>query len=489
VTPASRVPARHQATTASSRPEPGLRPVNTAAILAIVLVSFFMVILDNSILFTGLPHIQRSLGLTDTGLSWTSNAYTLVFGGLLLLGARSGDLLGRRRMFIWGLAIFSLASLLVGVAPTGWWMIAARALQGTGAAVVAPLSLSLLTTSFPEGRERSRAVSYYGATAGIGAAVGLLVGGALTEWVSWRAGFLINIPIGIAVIAATVRHVPETPRKTGRFDITGAILSTLGVGMIVFGVVSSAGRDWASPLTMWPVAAGVVLLALLIANEARARQPILPLRVFRSRERSGAYIGRLLFGAAMMSFFYFTSQFLQSAYHYTPFRTGMAFLPMTIASFLLAVNVPRLMRRFGSAGLMTVGFVLLLCGLGWLSQIHPDSPYLTGIALPMVVFGVGQGLTLGPLTGAGVTGATDDLAGPASGLVNTTQQLGGSIGIATLVAVTASVGGSPVEQVATAYTGGTLFTAGALAATLILIVPSALARRRATSIRPAHASQ
>lgn len=274
----------------------------STAILAIILVGYFMILLDNSIIFTGLPGIQAEMRYTATGLAWVQDAYTLVFGGLLLLGARAGDLLGRRRIFIIGLAVFSAASLLIGLAPSGQWLIGARALQGVGAAVVAPSSLSLLTASFAPGRERTRAVAWYGATAGIGASLGLVIGGALAHWISWRAGFFINVPIGAAMILLAPRFIPASPRTPGRFDAAGAITATLGMGALVFGIISSADAGWLAPRTVLALGAGAVLLAVFVANEWRAGQPVMPLRLFASRERSGAYLGRMLYMGAMIGF-------------------------------------------------------------------------------------------------------------------------------------------------------------------------------------------
>lgn len=260
--------------------------VRPRAILAIILVSYFMIILDNSIIFTGLPRIQAEMSLSATGLSWVQNAYTLVFGGLLLLGARLGDVLGRRRVFIAGLAVFAIASLLVGAAQSDWWLIAARALQGIGAAVVAPSSLSLLTATFAAGRERTRAVAAYGAVAGVGASLGLVVGGALAEWVSWRAGFYVNVPIGLALIFAAIRCLPETPPATGRFDFIGASASTLGMGALVFAIVNSVDAGWAAPETVTALVAAAGLLTLLVLNAALLAALILIIPSERTARRS-----------------------------------------------------------------------------------------------------------------------------------------------------------------------------------------------------------
>lgn len=457
--------------------------INPTAILAIILISYFMILLDNSIIFTGLPSIQSSMGYSATGLSWVQDAYTLVFGGLLLLGARLGDIFGRRRVFVAGLAIFAIASFLVGVAPNGWWLIAARALQGVGAAVVAPASLSLLTASFPPGPERTRAVAWYGAAAGIGASLGLVIGGALADWVSWRAGFFINVPIGIAMIALAPRFIPETEPNSGRFDVAGAVLATLGMTALVFGTVNSAEAGWTSPITVATLAAGAILLTLLFLNEARAEQPIMPLRLFRSRERSGAYAARMLYLGAMIGFFYFTTQLLQGVMGFSAFQAGIAFFPMTIVNFAVAMLIPRLTPRFGNSAILSVGIAVTLAGMAWLSLVHPGSTYLTAIALPMILIGAGQGLAFAPLTSAGISGVQAEDAGAASGLVNTAHQLGSALGLGILVAVSAGAGSSAddattalTDHVSTALTAGTALLAACLVIVLALIVPATRTR-------------
>jgi EmrB/QacA subfamily drug resistance transporter len=411
------------------------------------------------------------------------NAYTLVFGGLLLLGARLGDILGRRRVFIVGLTVFAFASLLIGLAPDDVWLIAARALQGVGAAVVAPSSLSLLTATFAAGRERTRAVAAYGAVAGIGASLGLVVGGALAEWVSWRAGFFVNVPIGAAMIIAAIRVIPESPRASGRFDVLGALCSTLGMGACVFAIVNSTDAGWAAPETITALAAAAVLLSLLVMNERKAKQPIMPLHLFASRERAGAYAARLLFAGTMIGFFFFTTQFLQGVYGFNPLQAGVAFFPMTVVNFFVALAVPRLTQRFGNAPLLAAGLALTLAGMTWLSTITADTPYLTGVALPMVLIGVGQGLAFAPLTSAGIAGASANDAGAASGLVNTSHQLGSALGVGVLVAVSAKAG-SLAGTVAVAYTGGSIMLATALLVTLVLIVPAERVVRRNSRAMP-----
>ncbi|MFD9650924.1 MFS transporter [Streptomyces mirabilis] len=451
-------------------------PPRATLILTIICVSYFMVILDNSIVFTGLPQIRSDMGFSETGLSWITNAYVLVFGGLLLLGARAGDLFGHRRVFLFSLVVFALTSLLVGAAQSQWWLIGARALQGVGAAVLAPSALSLLTRSFPEGRARNRAMAAYSAVAGLGAALGLVVGGFVADLISWRAGFFLNVPVGIAMVALAVRFLPETERRSGRVDVAGALLATAGSTASVFGIVDASDIGWTAPATLIPLAAGLVMLALFVQVERRAAQPIVPLRLFASRERSGAYVTRMLYMGAMMGFFFFTAQFVQSVYHWTPLQAGLAFLPMTLVNFVFAVQVPRLLERASRPQVLTTGLALTMVGMAWLSRLDLHTPYLTGVALPMVLIGAGQGLALAPLTSSGVDGVAAD-AGAASGLVNTVHQIGSALSLSILTAVAASVStGHEAADIAArsgaALTGSAVLLALALAATLTLIVPA-----------------
>ena len=448
-----------------------------AAVLAIIVVSYLMIVLDISITITGLPRIDEDFRLSATGLSWVQSAYTLAFGGLLLLGARAGDILGRRRMFVTGLAVFTFASLAVSLAWSPAALIAARALQGVGAAILAPSTLALLTASFAEGPERTRAVAYYGAVAGAGASVGLVLGGLLADLTSWRVGFFINIPIGIAMILAARRFVVETERRPGRLDMAGALSSTIGMTALVFGVVHSADAGWADPVTVAALACAAVLLPLFVVNEWRAAQPIMPLRLFASSERAGAYSARILYLGAMLGFFFFITQFLQGVLGFSPLQAGLAFLPMTLANFPVALAVPRLTRAFGNARLLGGGVTVTLIGMAWLSRLDADTDYLTGIALPMVVIGLGQGAALGPLTASGIAGVAPRDAGAASGLVNVAHQLGSSLGLGILVTVFAAAGSSSLggrallaHQVATALTAGTAMLALALTLVVMLIV-------------------
>lgn len=409
-------------------------------ILGVILLSYFMILLDNSIIFTGLPQIRASFGFSASGLAWVSDAYTLVFGGLLLLGARAGDLLGRRRVFVFGLAVFSLASLLVGVAPTGWFAIAARAIQGVGAAIVAPSSLSLLTASFPAGTERVKAIGLYGATAGIGASLGLVLGGALAAGISWRVGFFINVPIGAAMIALAPRFLPETPRTPGRFDAFGAAAATLGVGALVFGIIRAADAGWGATETVGSMAVGAILLVALVSGEHRAEQPIMPLRLFASHERVTGYLTRMLYMAAMMGFFFFTSQYLQGVLGFSALAAGVGFLPMTVVNFVVALAVPRVTARLGQNMPLAAGLALTATGMFWLAQVSVGSSYWTAVAAPMVLIGTGQGLVFAPVTSQGLAGVGAADAGAASGLVNSFHQIGSAVGLGVLVTVSAHAG-------------------------------------------------
>jgi EmrB/QacA subfamily drug resistance transporter len=454
-----------------------VRSQHKTAILAIICISYFMVILDNSIIFTGVPRIQAAMGFSPTGLSWVQDAYTLVFGGLLLLAARAGDIVGRRRMFVIGLIVFGLASFLVGISPYSWWLIGARAIQGVGAAILAPSSLALLTANFSEGHERSRAVAAYSAVAGIGASAGLVVGGILADLISWRAGFFLNVPIGIAMLIAAYRYLtPDTATKRGQFDLPGALCSTLGMTGIVYAVIHSAEAGWATPGTILPLVIGAALLVGLVVNESRAAEPIMPLRLFADRHRVGAYLVRLLYLGAMIGFFFFTTQYLQDALGFTPLRAGFAFLPMTAVNFGVAVIVNRISRRIGLTPTLIAGVAATLIGMVWLSQIDEHSTYLAAVALPMVFIGIGQGLAFAPMTSAGLAGVVGKDAGAASGVINTFHQLGSALGLSVVTAIAAAAvttGAAPrtavVERASAALTGSSVLLAIALVLVLVLI--------------------
>ena len=461
------------------------------AVLALVLVSYLMIVLDISIVITGLPRIRDSLGFSPAALSWVHTAYTLAFGGLLMAGARAGDLFGRRRMLMLGMSLFMLASLAIGLAVSPAMLIAARAVQGVGSAILAPATLALLSVTFAEGEERNRALGWYGATAGVGASIGMVLGGVLADLLSWRAGFFINVPIGLLLLWGTWRFVGETRRQAGGLDLAGAILSTLGMVSLVYGLVESAESGWQSALSTSPIALGIGLLATFFRHEARVTQPLLPLRLFDSRVRSGAYVARLLFLAGVIGFWFYLTQYLQGVLGMRPLQAGMAFLPATVVQLLAALTVSPLSRRWGHERVLAAGIALAVIGMAWLAQIGPQTQYLAGVALPMAVLGVGQGLALSPLTIAGVSGVAPQDAGAASGLVNASHQLGGSIGLALLVVVYAasarpsdSSTADLAHRVATCLGVSAGLLGIALVVVLACVVPPTATTRRAGTDRP-----
>jgi EmrB/QacA subfamily drug resistance transporter len=439
---------------------------NRGPVLSIILVGYLLVLLDVSILMAALPRIHQDLGFSPTGLSWVQNAYTLAFGGLLLLGARAGDLLGRRRTFMAGIGLFAAASLAVGLARSPGGMIAARAVQGVGAAVLAPSTLALLSTSFPEGPQRTRAMAAYGALAGIGTSIGLILGGVLTDWLSWRVGFFINVPVGLAAIVLAPRFVAETEPHPGRLDLAAALCSTAGVTAVVFGIVHSAGAGWSDRVTLAALVAGVALLAAFVVGQRSSEQPILPLRLFAARERAGAYAARFLFNGALLSFFFFMTQYLQGVLGYSPLGAGVAFLPVTLAAFAAAAVTPHLARWLSIGVLAAAGCAAMLVGTAWMSRVSAGTAYLTGIGVPMVIFGVGQGLGLSALTNAGMAGVAARDAGAAGGVVNVAHHIGGAFCLGILVTSFDAAGPGLASRVSAALTGATAILVLALAVTL-----------------------
>jgi EmrB/QacA subfamily drug resistance transporter len=447
---------------------------NQRMVLGIILATYLMIVLDATVVITALPSIHEGLHFSSADLSWVQSAYALTFGGLLLLGARAGDIIGRRTVFVLGIGIFSFASFLAGLAQSPAELLVARAVQGVGAAIAAPSTLALLTTNFREGSERNRALAAYSAVAGGGGSVGLLLGGLLTDVVSWRAALFINVPVGLLLMWLAPRYLEETEPQPGHFDAHGALTSTLGMTALVYGFVRAASDGWGDALTIVSFAAGVVLLAWFVAIERRASQPITPLRLFASRERSGAYAARMLAVGGMFSMFFFLSQYLQGVRGYSPLETGVAFLPMTLVMFGMVRTVPRLAERLGNTTLLMAGLSLAAIGMTWLSRIGVDTPFFPAIAVPLVFLGLGMGAALGPLTGAGVAGVEARDAGAASGLVNASQQLGISLGLSILVTVFAAGGSEATRSdlsdgVSAAITGSALLLTLALAVIVFVV--------------------
>jgi EmrB/QacA subfamily drug resistance transporter len=394
-----------------------------------------MIILDMTVVNIALPHIQSGLHFSTTSLSWVLNGYTLTFGGLLLLGGRAGDILGRRRMFIAGIAIFTLASLAGGLANSAGLLLAARAVQGVGGALASPAVLALVVSSFPEGRERTRALGIYTGVVTGGSSLGLVLGGVIAEWLSWRWVLFINVPIGIGVVAAAPLFVPETPRMPGRFDLAGAVTSTAGVAALVYGFIRAAAGGWDDHTGLAAFGVAAALLAAFLLIETRAAQPITPLRLFADVSRSGSFMARLLLVAGMFGMFYFLTQFVQDVLDFSPLRAGVAFLPLTIALFAVSRTAPRLMSVARPKPLMIAGMVPVIIGMAWLSRVSPATGYWTGVFGPMTLIGTGMGVVFVPLTTVSLAGVRPEDSGAASSMVNVMQQVGGSLGLAVLVAV------------------------------------------------------
>jgi EmrB/QacA subfamily drug resistance transporter len=442
-----------------------------AIALAIVLGAQLMIILDMTVVNIALPSIARGLHFSEPSLSWVLNAYTLTFGGLLLLGGRAGDILGRRRVFMAGIALFTVASLAGGLATSAAWLLAARAVQGVGGAIASPAVLALIAASFSEGRERTRALSIYTAVAMGGGSLGLVLGGVITEWVSWRWVLFINVPIGILVALTAPVFLPESERQPGRFDLAGALTSTAGMASLVYAFIQAASHGWGNRLTIAAVAAAVVLLTLFLFNESRVAQPITPLRLFADRGRAGSYVTRLLLVAGMFGMFYFLTQFVQEELGFSPLRAGLSFLPMTGALFAVSRFSPRLMARFGGKALMVAGLIPAVVGMTWLSRISPGSDYLSGVLGPMLLLGAGMGVAFVPLTMASLAGVRPQESGAASSMVNVTQQVGGSLGLAILVTAysTAIKHQTVVHAMGSAFTLAAVFDLIALLIVVVII--------------------
>ncbi|WP_327111761.1 MFS transporter [Streptomyces sp. NBC_01341] len=394
-----------------------------------------MVVLDITIVNIALPHIQSSLGFSTENLSWVVNAYTLTFGGLLLLGGRLGDILGRRRVFIFGVLLFVLASLLGGLSQDAWQLLAARALQGVGGAIASPTALSLITTTFREGPERNRAFGVFAAVSAGGSAIGLLAGGVLVEWLDWRWVFFVNVPIGLLIAFATPRYIKESERHPGHFDLLGALTSTLGMVLLVYGFIRASEDGWTDSLTIGAFVGAVVFLGVFLAVESRSRQPITPLHMFRDRNRAGTYGMMLSLSAAIFGMFFFLTLFVQNILDFSPLQAGLAFLPVSVIIAISAGIASQLLPKWGPKPFLVVGAVFAAAGLGWLTLTDVDSTYLGSILGPLLVFGFGMGMQFVSLTLMAVSGVAPREAGAASGVLNATQQVGGSLGLSILVTV------------------------------------------------------
>jgi EmrB/QacA subfamily drug resistance transporter len=436
-----------------------------------------MLLLDATVVNVALPGIGKHLGFSPTNMSWVLNVYTLAFGGLLLLGSRIGDMIGRRRALVWGVTAFTLASVAGGLANSAALLLVSRGVQGASAALAAPSTLALIATSFAEGTERNRALSVFSAISGAGSAIGLTAGGMLTDWGSWRWVFFINIPVGAAIVLLAPRFIGETERhRGGRFDIAGALTGTLGMASLVYAFIRVAESRWSDSHALTAFGAAVLLLAAFLINETRVERPLVVLRLFADRNRGLCYAIMLLLPAGMFGMFYFTTQYLQTYLGYSPLKTGFAFLPFAGPLFVAARIAPRALGRFGAKRLPTAGATLALTGMIWLSRLGASDGYVNGVLGPMILMGFGLGLTMMPLNTFILSGVAPKEAGSASGLLQTMQQVGGSLGLSVLVTVfgTASrhAHHQPFIHGATAgFTLGAVFTGISLALVLSLKQP------------------
>ena len=496
------------ATTVTTAPA-AASPRSAAAPIAILVIAGaqLMVALDVTIVNIALPHIQTALHFSRPSLAWVIDSYTLVFGGLMLLGGRAADFLGRKRMFILGLALFSAASLVGGLATSAGLLIGARAAQGVGGAIASPTALSLVTTVFPEGKSRNRALAAYAGATGGGGVLGLIAGGLLTDLLSWRWVLFVNVIIGGMLIAAAPRAIPSTPRTAGRPSVLSAAFSVVGVGALVYGFLHAASNSWRSPVTVGAFAVAAVGIATFATLQARSTRPLLPLRLFRNRNRVGSHLMGMGIGAAIFSMFYFLTQFVQEILGYSPIKAGLSFLPLMVLLGVTAQIGGRVIARTGPKPLLIFGAAWVLIALLWLSRISAGSSYVTGVLPALLILGIGVGSFFVPLAGTAVAGVTDSDAGVASAAYNMFFQVGGAIGLAALTTVASTAiqhdlparasgagthhaGAASAAQLLThalAHGWGVAFAAGAGFAAVALLVAITVVHVRPGEISPAHA--
>ncbi|GAB1695076.1 MFS transporter [Krasilnikovia sp. M28-CT-15] len=445
--------------------------------LVVLALAQFMVVLDVTIVNVALPDIQQDLGFSASGLQWVISAYTLIFGGFLLLGGRAADLLGRRRVFIGGLLLFGLTSLAAGLAATGEQLVVMRAVQGLGGALLSPAAFAILTVTFAHGRDRNIAMGIWGGLAGLGGTLGVIAGGLLVDSLSWRWVFLVNVPIAIALVALAPVFVAESRvRPAGRrtFDVAGALLGTGGLLAVVLGVIRAEPLGWGSTEVIALLAGGLALLAVFLRVEARSAAPLVPLHLFRSRGLRTSVLALALNGAGFLAMFFLTAIFLQQVRGLTALETGLAFLPMGIAAIVSAVVASQLVTRFGTKPVQFGGTVLSVVGLLLLTRADATGAYVTQLLPGLILFGIGIIATGTPAMIAAVTGVRPDEAGAASGVVNAGYQVGGAIGLAVITTVATSHvegllagGANPQDALVGGFERG-LFAAALFAAVNIL---------------------
>ncbi|WP_320774902.1 MFS transporter [Streptomyces sp. CRN 30] len=448
----------------------------TWLLVALACSGQFLVVLDVSVVNVALPSVRADLGLGGAGLQWVVNAYTIAFAGFMLLGGRAGDLYGRKRMFLVGLTLFTLASLGGGLAQEGWQLLAARAAQGLGAAVLAPSTLTLLTAAVPEGPARARAIATWMAVGAGGGAAGGLVGGVLVDFLDWRWVLLINVPVGAVILAGSVRWLSES--RAGdrrRLDLPGAVLVTAGLATLAYGIVQTEAVGWTEAAALFPLLAGVALLGAFLAAEARTKAPLMPPKLLRIRSVASANTAMLLSGSVTFCMWYFMTLYAQNVLGYTPLEAGLAGMPSSLAVVLGAKLAPRLMRVLGARHAVVLGMLVSTAGFGWQSTMTADGAYMTAIMIPGVLMMTGAGLAGTPLAALATSGAAPGDAGLVSGLVNTSRTMGGSLGLAVMSTVAASrtTGGDAAAPEALTAGYALVFRTGGVvlfAATLLMLV-------------------
>jgi EmrB/QacA subfamily drug resistance transporter len=405
--------------------------------LILLCVAQFVVVLDASIVNVALPSIGRALSFSQTNLPWVVNAYVLTFGGFLLLGGRMADLLGRRRVFMAGLLLFAAASLVGGFAQSDSWLIAARAVQGLGAAILSPAALSIVTTTFRDGAERNRALGVWGAVAGSGGAAGVLLGGVLTEYVGWEWVLWVNVPIGLAAAALAPSLIAESrsESETRSFDVAGGVSITAGLSLLVYALVDANSAGWSSTQTIALLAASVALVATFVVIELRSEAPLMPFRIFRLRTLTGANVVGLLVGASLFSMFFFISLYMQQVLGYSAIKAGLSYLPLALTIIFSAGLASQLVTRVGFKPVLLAGMAFIAAGLVWFGQVSVGGSYVGDILGPSLLAAVGLGFAFVPVTIAAVAGVPEHEAGLASGLINTSQQIGGALGLAVLATI------------------------------------------------------
>jgi EmrB/QacA subfamily drug resistance transporter len=430
--------------TVAERDTPHVQPpshgTNRWLVLVLVCLAQFMVILDATIVNVALPSIERDLGFSQTSLQWVINSYTLLFGGFLLLGGRAGDLIGRKRVFLAGVIVFSVASLLNGLATSGGMLIAFRGLQGFGAALVSPAALSIITTTFEEGPDRTKALGVWSAIAAGGGAVGLLLGGVLTEWLSWEWIFFVNVPVGAAAALLSARYVPESraPDRPSSFDLAGAVSVTAGLIVLVYAIVKAPDYGWGSAKTLGLAALALLLLAAFVLIELRSPAPLVRLGIFRIRSLTAANLVLFAVAGGLFANFFFSTLYVQNILGYSPIEAGFAFLPVAFGIGIGAGLAQQLVKRIGVRAVTIVGMLIAACGLFVLSRVPVDGTYVANLLPGLIPMSVGMGLTFVPITLIATTNVGPNDAGLASGLFNTSQQVGGALGLAVLATLAAN---------------------------------------------------